>query len=168
MLHAASRDCTRLQLLLNAEWRKRQSVERTISDFWIRVSNNSTLVDMVMEDFILLFILAMIGACSLSWHRFPGAFLTVVCYTTVLLTGSPGRMSQLYSRVCTLFWPVSIGAWKTFLSMMRLLICNIVVSSLDTIFQINHISWLLTLLLPFCASLILLLSSLSSILRLSL
>lgn len=70
------------------------------------------------------------GACSSSWHRFPGVLETVVRYTTLKLTQIPGLMSQLGHRRCTLFLEVLKVAWKALVDMMCLLICNYVVSSL--------------------------------------
>lgn len=53
-----------------------------------------------------------------------GALVTLVQYTTLTLTRSSERMSELYNRVCPLFWTALIEVRKLLVAMMCLLTLN--------------------------------------------
>lgn len=120
---------------------KPQSYKSTkVSSTWKSVSwHVKAIIRFQMKQqqriFISFCILCTSRAPYPSLLRVPDAIAAVVYFTLLMLTWKSGRMIQLYRKMCTLFWSVSIGAWKVFVAMVHLMLLNRVVSSLGHPFR---------------------------------
>lgn len=86
----------------------------------------------IVQDWLILCGHLFIQTCTVRmrsvYHcycpNFPGAFTTVVPYTTQTMILYSGLMSHYTAGVCTLSWGVPMTIWKTFIVMMWLLVLN--------------------------------------------
>lgn len=103
MRHAAARDRTCVQLLLDAERQKRQNVQRVITDLRRGVSHHSSSASSVKFSLHTYTLHAYDLCCHCSCPKLPDAFATEVPHIFLILIHTLGRITPLYNMTCSLY-----------------------------------------------------------------
>lgn len=105
---SAARDWKRLQLVLETGRPKYQTMHVPKRIFGCMSVIIRTCLIVQGRTVILLCVRGTSGACCPSWQKLPGAFVTVVQYTTLHLTGNLRDMRSVLNRVLN-FYSASLG-----------------------------------------------------------